>query len=175
MNLEEVTKLVKVTKNWPKPGVDFYDIFSILANPDAYRTVLMTMCSYIKRHFDGKVDAIVGLGARGFVIGPSIAEILGLPFYPVRKDGELPGACITDEYAKEYGTSTQAMQVDTFPPGTRVVLVDDLLATGGSLASAARLVNRLGGSVVLNAVVFDVKKFTNNRCLTSPVFSLFEC
>jgi adenine phosphoribosyltransferase len=175
MDLYEVNKLVKFTKDWPKPGVDFCDIFSILVNPTAYRTVLDTMCRYITDHFAGKVDAIVGLGARGFVIGPPMAEILGMPFYPVRKDGELPGACITDEYAKEYGTSTQAMQVDAFPPGTRVVLVDDLLATGGSLASAARLVRRLGGSVVLNAVVFNVKKFEKGRNLSAPVFSVLQC
>lgn len=173
--MSELRQHVKVYKDWPKAGVDFYDIFSILAKPELYDLVLHSLTEYIEENFAGKFDAIVGLGARGFVIGPQLAVMLKKPFYPVRKDGELPGPCITDEYKKEYGTSIQEMQVDTILPGARVILVDDLLATGGSMASAARLVNRLGGTVVLCAVVFNLVKFEKKRKLPAPLISLLVC
>lgn len=163
MDMREVRRLVKVYKDWPKPGVDFCDIFSILANPRAYQSVLANMCSFIQKNCKGPIDVVVGLSSRGFLIGPQLAQLLNVPFVPVRKDGELPGGCITDSYEKEYGKSVQAIQVDALMPGARVLLVDDLLATGGSLASAGRLVNRLGGTVAACAVVFSIDKLVEVR------------
>jgi adenine phosphoribosyltransferase len=133
MSMDEVSKLVMLHDDWPKKGVTFCDIFSILENPLAARSVLVALAQHIYDKHNGKVDAIVGLGARGFLIGPQLAEMLEKPFYPVRKEGELPGPCITDKYKEEYGESVQTMRADTFLPGTNVILVcyrlvDDLLA-----------------------------------------------
>lgn len=170
---DEIKKRVKAYPDWPKPGVTFYDIFSILADLQA-SSALWVQLSIHATTLCGKVDAVVGLGSRGFLIGPQLAQCLNVPFVPVRKDGELPGPCITDKYAKEYGESVQAMQVDSLKPGSRVIIVDDLLATGGSMASAARLVHRLGGSVVEFIAVFGISELNGAKNLDAPVHTLID-
>lgn len=122
----------------------FKDITPVLANPKAMRQVIDL---FIEFAIPKKPDIIVGIESRGFVFGMPLALEMNLPFVPVRKLGKLPYRCIHEEYALEYGTNTVEMHSDAIAPGNRVIIVDDLLATGGTAAAAKRLVNRLGGTV----------------------------
>jgi len=137
-------KLIRNIPDFPQPGVLFRDITPVLQNPQALREVVEKMTEYARSR---QPDVIVGIESRGFVFGIPIALELGVGFVPVRKLGKLPYKKIVEEYALEYGTNAMEIHVDAVQPGQRVVIVDDLLATGGTAAAAARLVERLGGIV----------------------------
>ncbi|MCC6730099.1 MAG: adenine phosphoribosyltransferase [Chthonomonadales bacterium] len=136
--------LVRDVPDFPRPGVLFKDITPVLASPPAMREVIDRMAAYAR---DLSPDLVVGIESRGFVLGMPLAMALEVGFVPVRKVGKLPAACIREEYALEYGTNTVEMHVDAVAPGQRVLVVDDLLATGGTAAASVRLVERLGGTV----------------------------
>jgi adenine phosphoribosyltransferase len=136
--------LIREIRDFPSPGIMFKDITPVLANPQAMRQVIDL---FIEFAIPRRPDAIIGIESRGFVFGMPLALEMGLPFVPVRKLGKLPHRTIHEEYALEYGTNTVEMHVDAISPGDRVIIVDDLLATGGTAAAAKRLVNRLGGTV----------------------------
>lgn len=136
--------LVRDVPDFPRPGVLFKDITPVLASPPAMREVIDRMAAYAR---DLRPDLVVGIESRGFVLGMPLAMALEVGFVPVRKVGKLPAACIREEYALEYGTNTVEMHVDAVAPGQRVLVVDDLLATGGTAAASVRLVERLGGAV----------------------------
>ncbi|MEN3002010.1 MAG: adenine phosphoribosyltransferase [Armatimonadota bacterium] len=137
-------QLVRDIPNFPEPGVIFKDITPVLKHPQALREVIDLMTEHARRL---KPDVIAGIESRGFVFGLPIAVNLGLGFVPIRKLGKLPGHKISEEYALEYGTNTVEIHVDAIEPGQRVVVVDDLLATGGTAAASARLIERLKGTV----------------------------
>ncbi len=137
-------RLIRDVPDFPQPGIMFKDITPVLANPKAMRQVIDL---FIEFAIPKKPDIIVGIESRGFVFGMPLALEMNLPFVPVRKLGKLPYRCIHEEYALEYGTNTVEMHSDAIAPGNRVIIVDDLLATGGTAAAAKRLVNRLGGTV----------------------------
>ena len=136
--------LIRDVPDFPKPGILFKDITPVLADPPAMREVLDLLKSFATRM---KPEIIVGIESRGFIFGMPLAVEMGVGFAPVRKLGKLPYKRITEEYALEYGTNTVEMHDDAVQPGQRVLIVDDLLATGGTAAAAARLVERLGGEV----------------------------
>jgi adenine phosphoribosyltransferase len=136
--------LIRDIPDFPKPGILFKDITPVLADARAMREVIDRFIEFSR---DRKPDIIVGIESRGFVFGMPVALELGLPFIPVRKKGKLPYRTIHEEYALEYGTNTVEIHEDAIRPGNRVLIVDDLLATGGTAAAARRLVERLGGSV----------------------------
>lgn len=136
--------LVRDVPDFPKPGIMFKDITPILDHPEAYREV----CRLLGEDARARgAQVIVGIESRGFLFGCPIAIELGLPFAMARKLGKLPYDRITEEYALEYGTNTVEMHVDAIQPKQKAYIVDDLLATGGTAAAAARLVERLGGEV----------------------------
>ncbi|MCL6533670.1 MAG: adenine phosphoribosyltransferase [Fimbriimonadales bacterium] len=137
-------QLVRDIPNFPEPGIIFKDITPVLKHPQALREVVELMTEHARSL---KPDVIAGIESRGFVFGLPIAVNLGLGFVPIRKLGKLPGEKISEEYALEYGTNTVEIHVDAIEPGQRVVVVDDLLATGGTAAASARLIERLGGTV----------------------------
>ncbi len=136
--------LIRDVPDFPKPGILFKDITPVVQDYAALKEVTEKLAAWAK---DKKADAVVGIEARGFIFGVPVALELGLGFVPLRKLGKLPSNTVTEEYALEYGTNTVEMHADSIKPGQRVIIIDDLLATGGTAAAAARLVERLGGVV----------------------------
>ncbi len=145
MSLEEAIKpLLRDVPDFPKPGILFKDITPLLNDPLARKKVVKAVADY----FSNKdIHALAAVEARGFIFGSLIAQELNIPFVPVRKAGKLPFKKITEEYALEYGQATIEMHTDAFPLGCRVLLHDDLLATGGTATAVGRLVQQLGGVV----------------------------
>ena len=145
--------LIRDIPDFPKPGILFKDITPILADPPAMREVLDQFRIFAA---DVRPDIVVGIESRGFIFGMPLAVEMDLPFAPVRKLGKLPYKRISEEYALEYGTNTVEMHDDAIKHGQRVLIVDDLLATGGTAAAAGRLVERLGGTVLGFAFVVEL-------------------
>lgn len=144
MNELLAARLIRDVPDFPQPGILFKDITPVLQHPQALHQIVELMTEHARRL---KPDVIIGIESRGFVFGLPIALNLNLGFAPVRKLGKLPANKIAEEYALEYGTNTVEIHTDAVEPGQRAVIVDDLLATGGTAAAAARLVERLKGEV----------------------------
>lgn len=136
--------LIRDVPDFPKPGILFKDVAPVLQSPAAMQEVIDLLCDDARKQ---GAEVIVGIESRGFVFGTPIALQIGLPFAMARKLGKLPFDRVTEEYALEYGTNTIEMHTDSVNPGQRAYIVDDLLATGGTAAAAARLVSRLNGHV----------------------------
>ena len=152
-------RLIRDIRDFPKEGIVFKDITPVLHDPAAFREIIDRMTEYAR---DKSVDAVAGIESRGFVFGAPVALALNAGFVPVRKLGKLPGETVRAEYALEYGSNTVEMQKDAIRPGQRVLIVDDLLATGGTSAAAAELIEKLGGEVA--GMVFMVELgFLNGR------------
>lgn len=149
MNLKEV---IRVIPDFPKPGIQFIDITTLLKNQSAYKTLIDQMA----KGLEGKqIDAVVGPEARGFVIGAPLAYAINAGFIPVRKPGKLPAETIAYEYELEYGTDVLEIHKDSIKPGDKVIIVDDLLATGGTSLATAKLVEKLGGEIV--GIIFAIE------------------
>ena len=144
--MKKIEEYVRSIPDFPEPGVIFRDITSILQDADGLQLAIDSMQELVGDP-DG-VDVVVGTESRGFIFGVPIAYNLHKPFVPVRKKGKLPCETISKEYAREYGTATIEMHKDSIKPGQKVVLVDDLIATGGTIEAAIKLVEQLGGEVV---------------------------
>ena len=140
----DLRALVRTIPDFPKAGIQFRDITTLLLD----RVGLARTVDALWETIDGPVDLVAAIEARGFAIGGALAVRLGAGLLLIRKDGKLPGATIAEDYALEYGTDRLAMHVDACAPGSRVLIVDDLLATGGTALAAARLVQRAGGELV---------------------------
>ncbi len=142
--------------DYPKPGVLFRDVTGILDSSEGFRLTLSLMEASLE---DLKVDLVAAPEARGFIFGSALADRLGTAFVPIRKPGKLPRETIKETYSLEYGETTIYMHSDAIKPGQRVVIVDDLLATGGTAAASARLVERLGGIVVKMVFPIELEGF----------------
>jgi len=156
---ELIKKLIRDVPDFPTPGIVFKDITPVLQDPHAFREVVTSMRTIVE---ELRPDVIVGIESRGFILGSPIALELGIGFVPVRKLGKLPADTVRASYQLEYGTNTVEMHRDAITPGQRVVIVDDLLATGGTAAAAARLSEELGGEVV-GLVFFIELEFLKGR------------
>lgn len=152
---------IRTIPDFPKKGVLFKDITTLLKAPEAYIYTVDTLVNFCK---DKDVDVIVGPEARGFVIGAPVAYALKVGFVPVRKPGKLPAETINYEYKLEYGTDALEMHRDAIKPGQRVIVVDDLLATGGTALAAVKLVEKLGGNVIGVFFVIELS-YLNGRTL----------
>lgn len=150
---------IREIPDWPKPGILFYDITTLLQDPVAFRQATDALAAPFK---DRQIDVVVSVEARGFIFGGALAYILGAGFVPVRKPGKLPSAKIRAEYVLEYGTDAIEMHQDAIKPGQRVLIFDDVLATGGTVAATAQLVRELGGNIVAAAFVSELT-FLNGR------------
>ena len=143
--MEELKKLIREVPGFPKPGINFYDITTLLKHPGGLRTTVQEFA----RLFHGKViDKVVGIESRGFLFGPQVAYEFHAGFVPVRKPGKLPAETVEESYALEYGLDRLQMHRDAVSPGDRVLIVDDVIATGGTALASAKLVEGLGGTVV---------------------------
>lgn len=144
MNHDHLKSLIREVPDFPKPGILFYDITTLLQEPSGLKA---TIDAFRERYQAGSVDAVVGIEARGFIFAPVVAYALGVGFVPVRKPKKLPAETVREEYQLEYGTDALEIHKDAIKPGQRVLIVDDLLATGGTAAAVARLVEKVGGKV----------------------------
>ena len=156
---KEIEHAIRNVANFPKPGILFKDITPVLADARLFAGAIDLLTQNFK---PGSIDAVVGIDARGFIFAAAAATKLHAGFVPVRKKGKLPYETIEEDYALEYGQATVAMHVDALRPGARVLLVDDLLATGGTAAAALSLVEKLGAKVLEVGFLIELK-FLNGR------------
>ena len=156
---QEIAAAIRNVPDFPKPGIQFKDITPVLADPRLFAGAIDLLTEPLK---PGSVDAVVGIDARGFIFAAAAALKLRAGFVPVRKKGKLPYQTHEQEYALEYGSATVAMHVDALQPGARVLLIDDLLATGGTASAAAALVDKLGANILETAFLIELK-FLNGR------------
>jgi adenine phosphoribosyltransferase len=168
----ELAPLIRNVPDFPKAGIQFKDITTLLQRPDAFREVI----GDLKARYAGRqVDVIVGVEARGFIFGAALAYAMDLPFVPARKKGKLPAKTIAESFDLEYGTDTVEIHVDALKPGQHVVILDDLLATGGTVAAVARLVQRLGAEVTEAAFVVELPLLKGREKLAGiPVHTMVE-
>jgi len=153
MNTKTVPDYIRTIADFPHEGIMFRDVTTLFADPRGLRMAV----DQLLHPFSGQpIDVVAGLEARGFILGGAIAHQLGLGFVPIRKKGKLPGAVIAEAYQLEYGEAVMEIHDDAVAPGARVLLVDDLLATGGTAEAGIRLIERLGGRVVGCAFVIDL-------------------
>ncbi len=162
MTLDEIKSLVRTVADFPKEGILFRDITPILRDPVALRAVVDHLVNYCR---DERVDVVVGIESRGFMCGVTLSLALGAGVVPVRKLGKLPSEVVQAEYALEYGTNTVEMHRDAIRPGDRVVIVDDLIATGGTAGAAVDLVEQLGGEIISLLFVIELAALQGRESL----------
>jgi len=144
VQIEQIEALIRDVPDFPEPGIVFKDITPVLADPIAFSTIIDLIVVHFGR---GNVDKVVGIEARGFILASPVAYHFGAGFVPVRKQGKLPSETLAEEYALEYGTATLEIHRDAVRSGERVLIVDDVLATGGTAKATASLVEQIGGKV----------------------------
>lgn len=147
-----VADLVRSVPDFPRPGIGFFDIGPLLSSPSGFRTAIDAMVSACP----ADIDVVLGMEARGFVFGAPVALALGAGFVLVRKPGKLPRATLSQSYDLEYGSNTLAVHADAVSPGARVLIVDDVLATGGTILATAGLVRQLGAELVATTVLLEL-------------------
>jgi len=150
---KQIKKVIKDVVDFPKKGIIFKDVTPVFSDAAIFKKLINTLA---KRYSGKKIDAIVGVESRGFIIGAPLAYKLGLPFVPVRKPGKLPRETYKEEYALEYGTNTLEIHKDALKKGNKVIVVDDLLATGGTMEASARLAERCGAKVAEMVFVVEL-------------------
>jgi len=161
---------IRTVPHWPKQGIMFRDITTLLKDP-----VGLQLCvdDFVKRYKGEPLDVVVGIDSRGFIIGGALAYLLGKGFVPVRKKGKLPAATEKEEYALEYGTGTLEIHKDAIEPGQQALIVDDLLATGGTALAAAKLVKKLGGEVCGLGFIVDLPDLGGRKKLEQAGYSVY--
>jgi adenine phosphoribosyltransferase len=152
-SLSGLKDLVRTIPDYPKPGILFRDITTLIADPAGFRAAVDGL---LLPFLTAGITQVVGIEARGFILGGAVAHELGRGFVPIRKKGKLPGKTIGQDYSLEYGVDTIEIHADAIGPGDRVLLVDDLIATGGTAEAAIELIRRSGGDVVAAAFVIDL-------------------
>ena len=152
-NMKKLEEYVRSIPDFPEPGIIFRDITSILQDPDGLKLAIDSLLEMVK---DVDFDVVVGAESRGFIFGTPVAYAMGKAFVPARKPGKLPRETVSMEYALEYGTGTIELHKDSIKPGQKVVIIDDLIATGGTVEAIAKLVEELGGEVVKICFVMEL-------------------
>ena len=167
----DLKQLIRSIPDFPKPGILFYDISTLLAHPKAWHTAIERLADLIRPH---KPDVLAGIESRGFLLAAPLALALGTGFVMMRKQGKLPGTTVRHTYALEYGTDTIEIQQDAVHKGSRVVLVDDLLATGGTMGAAVNLLETVGAVVPATAVIIELTFLEGRKRLAPPVETLLQ-
>jgi len=170
--MDDLKKLIREVKDYPKPGILFYDLTTLLKDKQGFHTMIDRLCGHFRDH---EIDIVAGIEARGFIFAPALAYRLGAGFVPVRKPKKLPAKVSAISYALEYGTDTLEIHEDAIKPGDRVIICDDLLATGGTAAATAKLIQKLGGKIEGTAFAVELT-FLNGRAKLPglDVFSLIQ-
>jgi len=168
--MEDLKKLIREIPDYPKPGILFYDITTLLKDKKGFHMMIDQLCGHYEGH---TIDLVAGIEARGFIFAPALAYRLNAGFVPIRKPKKLPGKVASVTYQLEYGVDSMEIHEDAIKPGQRVLICDDLLATGGTAAAAVKLVQQLGGKVAGAAFAVELS-FLNGRAKLPgvDVFSL---
>ena len=163
---------IRTVPDWPVPGVQFRDITPLLQNPKVFRVLID---AFVHRYMDSDLrpDVVAGLDARGFIVGSVVAYELNLGFVPIRKKGKLPFTTVEETYELEYGSATVELHADAVKPGDRVLLMDDLIATGGTMMAGRKLLERLSAIVVEGAAIVDLPELGGSQRLKDSGLSLF--
>ena len=168
----DIGSFIRTVPDFPKTGIQFKDVTTLLQNGPAFKYIID---GWKERYQDKQISAIVGADARGFIFASALAYALGLPLVLVRKKGKLPHTTISETYDLEYGTDTLEMHIDALHKGDRVVLVDDLLATGGTMSAAAKLIEKLGAKIVEITCVVELPLLKGREKLAAhPIHTLVE-
>ena len=170
-NAIDLKNHIRSIPDFPKPGILFYDISTLLAHPKAWHTAIERLADIIRPH---KPDVLAGIESRGFLLAAPLALALGTGFVMLRKQGKLPGITVRHTYALEYGTDTIEIQSDAIAKDQRVVLVDDLLATGGTMAAAVTLLQQVGAVVPAAACIIELTFLNGRKRLPVPVEALLQ-
>ncbi len=165
-----IKRHIRTVPDWPEAGVQFRDITPLLANPRVFRVLID---QFVHRYFDVKPTAVAGLDARGFIIGSVLAYALNVGFVPIRKKGKLPFTTVEETYQLEYGSATVEIHTDAVKAGDRVVLIDDLIATGGTMMAGMRLLERLGAQVIEGAAIVDLPELHGSQKLKAAGLAVF--
>ncbi|AOX99108.1 adenine phosphoribosyltransferase [Jeongeupia sp. USM3] len=169
-NEEYIKARIRTVPDWPQPGVQFRDITPLLQDPKTFRVLVDT---FVHRYMDQKLDVVAGVDARGFILGAVVAYELNLGFVPIRKKGKLPFTTVSEEYELEYGSATVEIHCDACHAGDRVLLIDDLVATGGTMIAAAKLLTRIGATVVEAAAIVDLPELGGSKLVTGQGIPLY--
>jgi adenine phosphoribosyltransferase len=167
---------IRTVPDWPAPGVQFRDITPLLQNPKVFRVLID---AFVHRYMDPgmRPDVVAGLDARGFILGSVVAYELGLGFVPIRKKGKLPFDTVQETYELEYGSATVELHTDAVQPGNRVLLIDDLIATGGTMMAGKKLIEKLGATVTEGAAIVDLPELGGSAAIRAaglPLFTLVD-
>jgi adenine phosphoribosyltransferase len=162
LDADYIKRQIRSVPDWPEKGVMFRDITPLLQNPKSLR-VLIDL--FVHRYMDERLDLVAGIDARGFILGAIVAYELNLGFVPIRKKGKLPFKTVAEEYELEYGSATVELHSDACKPGDRVLLIDDLIATGGTMMAGKKLLERLGAVVVEGAAIVDLPELGGSKKL----------
>src|SRR5215212_4405519 len=160
---------IRAIPDFPKPGILFYDISTLLAHPQAWRAMIEQLAEAIRPY---RPELLVGIESRGFLVAAPLAYALGSGFAMVRKKGKLPGRTVRYSYDLEYGTDTIEVQEDAISAGQRVIVMDDLIATGGTMQAAVELIRRQGGTAVAGACIIELGLLAGRRRVEVPVTSI---
>ncbi len=165
-----IKSLIRTIPHYPKPNIMFRDITSLLKDPIGFR---ITINELVRRYADMEIDKVMGIEARGFIVGAPLAYALGKGFVPIRKQGKLPAETIGHDYELEYGTDRIEVHTDAITSGERVLLVDDLIATGGTAEAATKLIEKIGGKIVECCFVIDLSDVGGRKRLEKQGYSVF--
>jgi adenine phosphoribosyltransferase len=169
---DDFQKFIRSVPDFPKKGIVFRDITTLLKEPEAYRK---TIDAFVSRYRGDAIRKIVSVESRGFIFGSALAYALGAGFVPVRKPGKLPAETVRESYQLEYGSDTLELHRDAIVPGERVLIIDDLLATGGTMVAASALVERLGGTIAGLAFLIELSFLQGRKRLSHyEIFSLIS-
>ncbi len=161
---------IRTIPDFPKEGIMFRDVTTLMKDPEGFK---LTIDGLVNQYKDRDIDVIVGIEARGFVLGAAMAYNMGLGFVPIRKKGKLPGEVLSEDYQLEYGIDTIELHVDAIEKGQKVLLVDDLLATGGTILGAISLVEQAGGEVVESCFIVDLPDLGGSKKLAKAGYKYY--
>jgi adenine phosphoribosyltransferase len=169
---ESIKSKIRTVPHWPKKNIMFRDITTLLKNPIGFKE---TIDHLHHRYKDKDIDVVVGIESRGFILGAPLAYLLGTGFVPIRKPGKLPAERFSEEYSLEYGTDTVEIHRDAISNGMKILLVDDLLATGGTMEAAVKLIKKLKGDIVECVFVVELPDLNGRSRLKSiPIYSVVQ-